>query len=62
MATVREAVEKGRRHFGVTKDCRPFAEARVGGDDDAGALVEFTPEMEKQCAAGGAERQVAQLI
>ena len=59
---MREAVEKGRRHFGVTEDGRPFAEAQVGGDDDAGALVEFTQEMEEQCAAAGAERQVAQLI
>ena len=55
---MREAVEKGRRHFGVTEDGRPFAEAQVGGDDDAGALIEFTQEMEEQCAAGGAERQV----
>ena len=35
-----EAIEQRRRHLGITEDGRPFAEAEVGGDDDAGALVE----------------------
>ena len=61
-AAVGEAVEEGCRHFGVAKDCRPFAEAEVRGDDDAGALVEFAQEVEEQRAAGGAEGQVAQFI
>ena len=48
--------------FGVAEDARPFAEAEVGGDDDAGALVELAQQMEQQRAAGGAERQVAEFV
>jgi hypothetical protein len=39
-----------------------FAEAQVGGDDDAGAFVKFAQQVEEQRAAGGAERQIAQRI
>ena len=46
-----EAVEQGRGHLGVTEYAGPFAEAEVGGDDDAGALVEFGEQVEEQCAA-----------
>ena len=51
VAVMREAVEKRGRHLGVTEDGRPFAEAEIGGDDDAGALVELAEEMEQQSAA-----------
>ena len=37
LAVVGQAVEKCGRHLGITEDARPFAEAEVGGDDDAGA-------------------------
>ena len=40
----------------------PFPELRVGGDDDAGLLVELADQMEQQCAAGFWERDVAQLV
>jgi hypothetical protein len=40
----------------------PFAEAEVGGDDDAGAFVELAQEMEEQGPAGGGEGQIAQLV
>ena len=56
-----EAIEQSGGHFGVTKDRSPFTEAEVGGDDDAGALVEPAEEVEEQ-GAGGAERQVAELV
>ena len=36
-----EAIEEGCRHLGIAEDGGPFAEAQVGGDDDAGALVEM---------------------
>ncbi len=39
VTAVGQAVEQGRGHLGITKDCGPFAEAQVGGDDDARALV-----------------------
>ena len=51
-----EAVEQRRRHFRIAKHGRPFAEAEVRCDDDAGALVELAEQMEEQRAAGGAER------
>jgi hypothetical protein len=51
VAVVGETVEEGRRHLGVAEDGGPFAEAEIGGDDDAGALVEFAQEMEQQRAA-----------
>ena len=57
-----EAVEQRRRHLRVAEHRRPFAEAQIGRDDDAGALVELAEQMEEQRAAGGAERQVAKLV
>ena len=57
-----ETVEQRRRHLGVAEDSRPFSEAEICGDDDAGALVELAQEMEQQRSAGSAERQVAKLV
>ena len=56
---VGEPIEQGGRHLGVAKDRRPLTEAEIGGDDDAGALVELAEQMEEQSAARSAERQVA---
>ena len=41
-----ETIEKCGGHFRVAKDAGPFAEAQVGGDDDAGALIELAQEVE----------------
>src|SRR5271166_2706407 len=38
------------------------AEAEVGRDDDAGAFVQLTQQMEEQRSAGGAEWQVAEFV
>ena len=57
-----EAIEERGGHLGIAEHAGPFTEAEVGGDDDAGALIEFAEEMEQQCAARSAERQIAQLI
>jgi len=43
-----EPIEQRRRHLGVAEDGRPLAEAEVGGDDDAGALVERAQQVEQQ--------------
>ena len=51
MAAVGKPVEQGRGHFGITEDRRPFAEAEVGGYDNAGAFVEFAQKVEQQRAA-----------
>jgi hypothetical protein len=44
-------VEQYGGDLGVSEDRGPFAEAEVRGDDDAGALIEFAEQMEKQRAA-----------
>ena len=62
VAVVGEAVEQRRHHLSVPEYAAPFREAQVGGDDDAGALVEFADEVEQQGTSGLAERQIAQLI
>ncbi len=36
-----EPVEQRGGHLGIAKNAGPFAEAQVGGDDDARVLVEF---------------------
>ena len=48
VTAVGEAVEERGRHFGVAEDGGPFAEAEVGGDDDAGALVKLAQQVEQQ--------------
>ena len=48
---VGEAIEERGGHLGVAEDGGPFAEAQVGGDDDAGALVELAEQMEQQSSA-----------
>ena len=53
---MREAIEQRSRHLGIAEDARPFAEAQVGGDDDAGPLVELAQQVEEQRATGRAER------
>ena len=45
-----EAIEERGGHFGITEHAGPLAEAQVGGDDDAGAFVEFAQQMEQQSA------------
>ena len=49
-----QAVEQSCGHLGVAEHGGPFAEAQIGGDDHAGALVEFAQKMEQQRAARGA--------
>ncbi|MNL83966.1 hypothetical protein D3C87_2117710 [compost metagenome] len=40
MAVVCQPIQQRCGHLGVAKHTRPFREAEVGGDDDAGVLVE----------------------
>jgi hypothetical protein len=48
VAVMGEAIEQSRGHLGVAEDRGPLAEAQVGGDDDAGAFVEFAQQVEQQ--------------
>jgi hypothetical protein len=41
VTAVGEPVEQRRGHLGVTEYGCPLAEAEIGGDDDAGALIEL---------------------
>lgn len=49
-------------HLRIAEDARPVGEAEVGGDDQAGVLVELANEMEQQRAAGLAEGQIPEFI
>ncbi len=57
-----EAVQQRGRHFCVAKDGWPFAEGKVGGDDDGGALIEAADQVEEQLPAGLGEGQLAQFV
>ncbi|EJU11798.1 hypothetical protein LH128_17032 [Sphingomonas sp. LH128] len=57
-----EPVEQRGGHLGIAEHLCPFAEAEVGGDDDAGALVELAEQVEQQRSARGAERQIPQFV
>ena len=57
-----QPVEQSGCHFSVAEDGGPFAEAEVGGDDDAGALIKLAQQVEEQCSTGGAERKISELI
>ena len=62
VAMVGQAVEQRGGHLGVAKHAGPFAERKVGGDDDGRALIEPADQMEQQLAAGLGERQVAEFV
>ena len=46
-----ETIEQRGRHFRIAEHAGPLAEAQIGRDDDAGALVEFAQQMEQERAA-----------
>ena len=43
---MRHPVEEGGCHLGIAEDGDPFTELQVGGDDDAGLLVELADQVE----------------
>ncbi len=59
---VRDAIQQRGCHLCIAEDSDPFSELQVGGDDDAGFLVELADQVEQQCAAGLGERDVPQLV
>ena len=40
-----EPIEQSRGHLGIAEHPGPFAEAEIGGYDDAGLLVELAEQM-----------------
>ena len=55
VAMMGEAIQQGGGHLCIAEDASPFAKAQVGGDHDAGALVEFAEQVEQQRATRWAE-------
>ena len=51
VAVMGKPVQQGGGHLGIAEHVGPFAEAEVGGDNDAGAFVELADQMEQQLAA-----------
>ena len=46
-----DAVEERGGHLGIAEHGGPLAKGEVGGDDDAGLLIEFADQVEQQLAA-----------
>ena len=59
---VGDAVQQGGCHLRVAEDTYPFCEGEVGGEDQRGLFVKLADQVEQQGAAGGWERQVAELV
>ena len=62
VAVVGNAVEQGGRHLGIAEDLDLLGEGEMGGDDQAGTLVELADEVEEERTAGLRKRQVTELI
>jgi len=62
LAVMRQTIEARGGRLGAAEDGRPFAEGRVGGDDDRGTLIELADEVEQQPASGLGEGQIAALV
>jgi len=48
MAVVRQPIEQSGGHLFITKDIGPFNKAQIGGDNDAGTLIQLAEKMEQQ--------------
>ena len=57
-----EAVEQRGGHLGVAEDRRPFAEGKVGGDDDRGLFVELADQVEQELPAGLGKGEIAEGV
>ena len=62
VAVMGGAVKSAVVIFGSPRYARPFAEGEIGGDDDRGAFVKATDQVEQQLAAGLGEREIAEFI
>lgn len=50
-----EPIKQCRGHLGVTKHRGSFSKAQIGGDDQAGFLIQLADQMEQQCTTRLAE-------
>ena len=59
---VKEPVQQGRGHDGITKNLAPLGKTAIGGEDHGAFFVAGVDELEEQIATAGSDRQVADLI
>lgn len=57
-----EAVEERGSHLGIAEHACPFAEAEIGGDDDAGAFIELAQRLKELGFDRCTERQITEHI
>jgi hypothetical protein len=62
VAVMGQSIQQSGGQLGVDKHAAPFRERQIGGNDDAGSLVEFGKQVKQQCTAGLREGQIAKLI
>ena len=62
VAALGQAVAQSRGHFSVSENPSSFAEVELCSDDDASALAKLTQQIEPQCPAQSAKRQVSPFI
>jgi len=62
VAVMGQAVEQCGGHLGVAEHAGPFAESKIGGDDDGGAFVEPANEMEEKLATGLGKGQISEFV
>src|ERR1700745_467935 len=61
-SVVKKPIKQRRGHHRVAKDVAPFGEAAIRSQDHGSFLVTGIDELEKQIAAAGYDRQVANLV
>lgn len=62
VAVMRDAIQQGRGHLGVAKHRHPFAEAKIGRDDQGSLLIELTDQVKQQRTTRCREGEIPQLI
>lgn len=62
LSVISQLVEKRRSHLDVAEDCGSFAECKVDRNDDRGALVKSTDQMDEKLAACLGKREIAEFV
>ena len=55
VAMMRQAIQQRRGHLRIAEYTRPFGEAEIGRDQDAGFLIQLADQVKQQGATGLAE-------
>ena len=62
VAVMGQSIQQGGGHLRITEHRRPFREAEIGGDQDAGSFVELADQVEEKRTTSLTEGQVPQFI